>query len=223
MSLGLAWATQQVLDLSCIERPSLTKQRRGRRRRKAWQEVWSWKKALVWWPREARGTTYRQIPCHPVLGERAVPKDLQRAGALYLGNSPQESCSGAPSFFSVGHHPLALSLLYRSPIAKKTPAAQALRQLEALCSAAWDPQLLLFLGRDRDELSGDAGTRYASKTPLFLLILSFHTTALSWASHPIPSRTRTRGLWGKGHLPATNRPCCPSPSFAFTLPHFTLS
>lgn len=223
MSLGLAWATQQVLDLSCIERPSLTKQRRKEEEKGMAGGVELEEGTGVVAEREARGATYRQIPCHPVLGERAVPKDLQRVGALYLGNSPQESCSGAPSFFSVGHHALALSLLHRSSIAKKTPAAQALRQLEALCSAAWDPRLLLFLEGDRDELSGDAGTGYASKTPLFLLILSFHTTALSWASHPIPSRTRTRGLWGKGHLPTTNRPCCPSPSFASALPHFTLS
>lgn len=85
MSLGLAWATQQVLDLSCIERPSLTKQRRKEEEKGMAGGVELEEGTGVVAEREARGATYRQIPCHPVLENALCPRTCKEREHSILG------------------------------------------------------------------------------------------------------------------------------------------
>lgn len=90
--------------------------------------MWSWEKALVLVAREAKTT----ILCHPVktTGEHRQASCLE-AHSIQLGGSRVWGQGTLQLFLSNTAH--LGSLL---AVAKKTPIAEALRQLEGLCFSA---------------------------------------------------------------------------------------
>lgn len=108
------------------------------------------------------------------------------------------------------------------PLAKKMPAAEALRPLEAPCWLPSDPPLLLFLGRGRDRPSGDAGSRCFLKTSPFSShsFPPHYSPVLDIPSHPKLKLGPMEQGASPHHKPAV---WAPLPSLCLYVSHVTLS